>query len=61
MSSTKHKEKSAEKKDAAVNELPLPEDKLRQMHREMLLIRRFEEKTGQQYQMKKFSSFCHLY
>ncbi|HNM47756.1 MAG TPA: thiamine pyrophosphate-dependent enzyme, partial [Candidatus Sumerlaeota bacterium] len=27
----------------------------------MLLIRRFEEKTGQQYQLKKFSGFCHLY
>jgi pyruvate dehydrogenase E1 component alpha subunit len=31
------------------------------MYHQMLLIRRFEEKTGQQYQMKKFSGFCHLY
>ncbi len=27
----------------------------------MVLIRRFEERTGQQYQLKKFSGFCHLY
>ncbi|MCC5875117.1 MAG: pyruvate dehydrogenase (acetyl-transferring) E1 component subunit alpha [Candidatus Sumerlaeia bacterium] len=41
--------------------LPLPEDKLKEAHQKMLLCRRFEEKTGQQYQMKKFSGFCHLY
>ncbi|MBI1290870.1 pyruvate dehydrogenase (acetyl-transferring) E1 component subunit alpha [bacterium] len=39
----------------------LTPEKLKEMFYEMLLIRRFEEKVGQQYQMKKFSGFCHLY
>lgn len=39
----------------------LSPEKLQELFRQMLLIRRFEEKTGQQYQMKKFSGFCHLY
>jgi len=29
--------------------------------KEMLLIRRFEEKTGQMYGLKKIGGFCHLY
>lgn len=29
--------------------------------REMLLIRRFEEKAGQMYGLKKIGGFCHLY
>jgi pyruvate dehydrogenase E1 component alpha subunit len=29
--------------------------------KEMLLMRRFEEKTGQLYTMQKFGGFCHLY
>jgi pyruvate dehydrogenase E1 component alpha subunit len=29
--------------------------------REMLMMRRFEEKTGQLYTMQKFGGFCHLY
>ncbi|MBL0128088.1 MAG: pyruvate dehydrogenase (acetyl-transferring) E1 component subunit alpha [Flavobacteriales bacterium] len=28
---------------------------------EMILMRRFEEKTGQLYTMQKFGGFCHLY
>jgi pyruvate dehydrogenase E1 component alpha subunit len=30
-------------------------------HREMLLMRRFEEKCGQLYIQQKFGGFCHLY
>ena len=30
-------------------------------YREMLLIRRFEEKAGQLYGMGKIAGFCHLY
>ena len=30
------------------------------MHRDMLLIRRFEEKAGQLYGMGKIGGFCHL-
>jgi pyruvate dehydrogenase E1 component alpha subunit len=29
--------------------------------KEMMLMRRFEEKTGQLYTMQKFGGFCHLY
>jgi pyruvate dehydrogenase E1 component alpha subunit len=58
MSSTKH---SKSKKNVSLNDIPFDEDGLRKLFRQMVLIRRFEEKTGQQYQMKKFSGFCHLY
>lgn len=30
-------------------------------YKEMLLMRRFEEKTGQLYTQQKFGGFCHLY
>ena len=30
-------------------------------HREMLLMRRFEEKCGHLYIQQKFGGFCHLY
>jgi pyruvate dehydrogenase E1 component alpha subunit len=29
--------------------------------KDMMLMRRFEEKTGQLYTMQKFGGFCHLY
>jgi pyruvate dehydrogenase E1 component alpha subunit len=35
--------------------------KIKDMYRQMLLIRRFEERTAQQYQMQKIRGFCHLY
>ena len=31
------------------------------MYRKMLLIRRFEERAGQQYGLEKIAGFCHLY
>ncbi len=34
---------------------------LRPMLEEMVLIRRFEEKAGQMYGLKKIGGFCHLY
>ena len=37
-----------------------PEEDL-QAYREMLLIRRFEEKAGQMYGMGLIGGFCHLY
>ena len=40
---------------AASNELMLS------MYRKMLLSRRFEEKAGQMYGLKKIQGFCHLY
>jgi pyruvate dehydrogenase E1 component alpha subunit len=36
-------------------------DELRHYYREMLLIRRFEEKAGQLYGMGLIGGFCHLY
>jgi len=39
----------------------LPKEKLLSMYREMLLIRRFEEKAGQLYGMGLIGGFCHLY
>ena len=36
-------------------------DELIQYYRDMLLIRRFEEKAGQLYGMGLIAGFCHLY
>lgn len=49
------------RKNSSPADNPFGPEKLKEIYRQMLLIRRFEEKTGQQYQMKKFSGFCHLY
>jgi pyruvate dehydrogenase E1 component alpha subunit len=43
---------------------PLPArdaDALRRLLRDMLLIRRFEEKSGEAYALGKIGGFCHLY
>lgn len=50
--------KSAEKKSRNVTKAD--EDELK-MLAQMLLIRRFEERSSQQYQMQKIGGFCHLY
>ncbi|HHX90038.1 MAG TPA: pyruvate dehydrogenase (acetyl-transferring) E1 component subunit alpha [Paracoccus sp.] len=39
----------------------VPSEELRRYYREMLLIRRFEEKAGQLYGMGLIGGFCHLY
>ncbi|WP_334064341.1 pyruvate dehydrogenase (acetyl-transferring) E1 component subunit alpha [Limimaricola cinnabarinus] len=39
----------------------IPADELKHYYREMLLIRRFEEKAGQLYGMGLIGGFCHLY
>jgi len=39
----------------------LPREKLRQMMYDMLLGRRFEEKTAEAYALGKIGGFCHLY
>ena len=39
----------------------ISEETLHTFYREMLLIRRFEEKAGQLYGMGKIGGFCHLY
>ncbi|MCE9649422.1 MAG: pyruvate dehydrogenase (acetyl-transferring) E1 component subunit alpha [Parvibaculum sp.] len=55
--------KAATKKKPAKSDEPpamSPEDDLK-AYREMLLIRRFEEKAGQMYGMGLIGGFCHLY
>ncbi len=50
-------------KDANLsNSAQMPsEDELKKYYRDMLLIRRFEEKAGQLYGMGLIGGFCHLY
>ena len=36
-------------------------DDLLSLFRQMLLIRRFEEKAGEAYSLGKIGGFCHLY
>ncbi|ABS64748.1 Pyruvate dehydrogenase (acetyl-transferring) [Parvibaculum lavamentivorans DS-1] len=55
--------KPPQKKPAKKSDSPAPlseEDDLR-AYRDMLLIRRFEEKAGQMYGMGLIGGFCHLY
>src|SRR5690349_10586545 len=42
-------------------EPPIGRDDLQRAYRDMLLIRRFEEKAGQLYGMGLIGGFCHLY
>jgi len=64
---TKSKSKTASKSESepAAPKTPKPLDYKKQQeldaYREMLLIRRFEEKAGQLYGMGFIGGFCHLY
>ena len=52
----------APKKMAELRNSPLmTQDQLTRAYRSMLLIRRFEERTGQLYGMGLIGGFCHLY
>jgi pyruvate dehydrogenase E1 component alpha subunit len=53
--------KSAESQRKAVAGGTLPAETLVGFYREMLLIRRFEERAGQLYGMGLIGGFCHLY
>ena len=59
--------KSATKTSDAVERPPVParyqasKDELLELYREMLLIRRFEERAGQLYGLGLIGGFCHLY
>ncbi len=54
--------KTTAPKDAAPGEVPsFTRDEELVAYREMLLIRRFEEKAGQMYGMGLIGGFCHLY
>lgn len=60
MAATKRQARTAAVDEAAPPELPAAETLLA-WYREMLLIRRFEEKAGQLYGMGLIGGFCHLY
>ncbi|MDB5372384.1 MAG: pyruvate dehydrogenase (acetyl-transferring) component subunit alpha [Belnapia sp.] len=55
----------AKRRGRAAKEAPsarsMSRDQLLQAYRDMLLIRRFEEKAGQLYGMGLIGGFCHLY
>jgi len=58
MAIAKRKAKTARDQDA---ELQLAPEQMLKLYRDMLLIRRFEEKAGQMYGMGLIGGFCHLY
>jgi len=59
---TKAKNKTKSKKKTVSNsDIVNDADALKALYREMLLIRRFEEKAGQLYGMGLIGGFCHLY
>ena len=49
------------KNNKKVNPLKTSKDELLSLYKDMLLIRRFEEKAGQLYGMGQIAGFCHLY
>ena len=49
------------KKNNKINPLKTTKDELLSLYKDMLLIRRFEEKAGQLYGMGQIAGFCHLY
>ena len=55
------KGKRAKARPAGTNQPGLPRETLLHAYRDMLLIRRFEEKAGQLYGMGLIGGFCHLY
>lgn len=53
--------KSAATKSAVQDDTRFTADIYKRWYREMLLMRRFEEKCGHLYIQQKFGGFCHLY
>ena len=53
--------KSKKSNSESVVKMPVGTDALKRLYRDMLLIRRFEEKAGQLYGMGLIGGFCHLY
>jgi pyruvate dehydrogenase E1 component alpha subunit len=53
--------KPKEATPAAVKSAPADAEQLKSFYRDMLLIRRFEERAGQLYGMGLIGGFCHLY
>ena len=53
--------KSIATKTSATQKTKFSKETYVKWYKDMLLIRRFEEKTGQLYIQQKFGGFCHLY
>ena len=49
------------KKAAVASGFKFPKETYVKWYKDMLLMRKFEEKTGQLYIQQKFGGFCHLY
>ena len=49
------------KSSAPQSDVSITPDDLKAYYRDMLMIRRFEEKAGQLYGMGLIGGFCHLY
>ncbi|MCI0431600.1 MAG: pyruvate dehydrogenase (acetyl-transferring) E1 component subunit alpha [Rhodospirillales bacterium] len=52
---------SAKRRGRPAEEAELAPEEIIRLYRDMLLIRRFEEKAGQMYGMGLIGGFCHLY
>lgn len=62
MSTAKSKPAKKNNLKSVSNTSPAPSvEEMKRLYREMLLIRRFEEKAGQLYGMGLIGGFCHLY
>ncbi|MBL4802245.1 MAG: pyruvate dehydrogenase (acetyl-transferring) E1 component subunit alpha [Emcibacter sp.] len=58
---TKSGKPAARRKPLKAQELKASPDELTDFYRQMLMMRRFEEKAGQMYGMGLIGGFCHLY
>lgn len=58
---TASKPSKTPKKAASAGKTKFSKETYVKWYKDMLLIRRFEEKTGQLYIQQKFGGFCHLY
>jgi len=61
MAVSKEKSVKTSRKTTKVKSLNFPKETYIKWYKDMLLIRKFEEKTGQLYIQQKFGGFCHLY
>jgi pyruvate dehydrogenase E1 component alpha subunit len=55
------RDEAKERQKSRVNSSGLKVDQLLELYRQMLLIRRFEEKSAEVYVAGKIGGFCHLY
>ncbi len=58
---TQSKTVKTTKKAASAGKPKFSKEVYKKWYKDMLLIRKFEEKTGQLYIQQKFGGFCHLY